>query len=120
MSNTSNKKLKSLTVRLSPEVIDLIKSSSKELQQTQAELITSSVKYYLQYNQQAENEPNTVLQDVLQDVLHEKETRIALLEEQLSKAEAREHSANMKADYLSLPWIIRVFRGAKLLPKAHD
>lgn len=116
MGNTSKQKLKSLSVRLSPELVNLIKFSARERSQTQAELIADSVQYYLQYKEQDVEGTNSVLQDVLQDVLREREARIALLEDQLKKSEERERNATAKANYLSLPWLIRVMRGPQLLP----
>lgn len=116
MSNTTKKKMKSFTVRVSPELIELIKSSSAEQDKTQSELITDSVKYYLQYKEQDVEGTNSVLQDVLQNVLLEREARIALLEDQLKKSEERERAATAKADYLSLPWLVRIMKSPQLLP----
>ena len=116
MGNTSRQKLKSLSVRLSPELVDLIRFSARERSQTQAELITDSVRYFLQYREQYVEETDSVSQGVWQDVLHEREARIALLEDQLKKSEERERNATAKADYLSLPWLIRIMKGPQLLP----
>ncbi|MBS5328950.1 MAG: ribbon-helix-helix protein, CopG family, partial [Atopobium sp.] len=52
MSNTTGEKLKSFTVRLSPKVTELIRSSAKERKVTQSELIADSVQYYLRYKEQ--------------------------------------------------------------------
>lgn len=120
MGNTSRQKLKSLSVRLSPELVDLIRFSAKERSQTQAELIADSVQYYLQYKEQDVEETNSVLQDVLQNVLLEREARIALLEDQLKKSEERERAATAKADYLSLPWLVRIMKSSKLLPSPRN
>ena len=64
MGNTSKPKLKSLLVRLSPQLVDLIKFSARERSQTQAELITDSVQYFLQYKEQNVEETNSVSQGV--------------------------------------------------------
>lgn len=116
MSNTAGEKLKSFTVRLSPKVTELIRSSAKERKVTQSELIADSVQYYLQYKEQDVEGTNSVLQGVWQDVLREREARIALLEDQLKKSEERERNATAKADYFSLPWLIRIMKGPQLLP----
>jgi hypothetical protein len=120
MGNTSKQKLKSLSVRLSPQLVDLIKFSARERSQTQAELISDSVRYFLQYREQEADETDSVSQGVWQDVLHEREARIALLEDQLRKAEERERAATAKADYLSLPWLVRIMKSSKLLPSPRN
>lgn len=116
MGNTSKQKLKSISVRLSPQLVDTIKFSARERSQTQSEFITDSVRYFLQYKEQDAEETDSVSQGVWQDVLREREARIALLEDQLKKSEERERNATAKADYLSLPWLIRIMRGPQLLP----
>lgn len=116
MGNTSKQKLKSISVRLSPQLVDTIKFSARERSQTQSEFITDSVRYFLQYREQDVEETDSVSQGVWQDVLREREARIALLEDQLRKAEERERNATAKADYLSLPWLIRIMKGPQLLP----
>lgn len=120
MGNTSKQKLKSISVRLSPQLVDTIKFSARERSQTQSEFITDSVRYFLQYREQDVEETDSVSQGVWQDVLREREARIALLEDQLKKSEERERAATLKADYLSLPWLVRIMKSSKLLPSPRN